>query len=115
MESFKLDDAVGAIPVHLAAGMWGTLATGLYGDLEILGTGLSRVEQVLVQLLGIVVYGIWSFGIAYIVFATVNRLIQFRVSHEHEIAGLNISEHGVLNEAEATTAFETDNMIGKQA
>ena len=116
MESFKLDDAVGAIPVHLAAGIWGTLATGLYGDLEVLGTGLSRAEQVQVQLLGIVVYGIWSFGIAYIVFGTVNRLVQFRVSHEHEIAGLNVSEHGVLNEAEATAAVvEAENMIGKRA
>ena len=46
LEALKIDDAVGAIPVHLGAGIWGTLATGLYGDLETLGTGLSRLEQI---------------------------------------------------------------------
>jgi len=51
LEYFEIDDAVGAIPVHLGAGIWGTLAVGLYGDLELLGTGLSRFEQIGVQLL----------------------------------------------------------------
>jgi Amt family ammonium transporter len=98
LERFRLDDAVGAIPVHLAAGIWGTLATGLYGDLEVLGTGLSRGEQISVQALGIVTYAVWSFGASYILFSLVNYLFPFRVSAEHEIAGLNISEHGVENE-----------------
>lgn len=100
LEMLKLDDAVGAIPVHLAAGIWGTLATGLYGDLDVLGTGLTRLEQVGVQLLGIVVYGAWSFGLAFVIFWSINKVVRFRVSAEHEIAGLNISEHGVLGEAE---------------
>jgi Amt family ammonium transporter len=99
LQTLEIDDAVGAIPVHLAAGIWGTLATGLYGNLDVLGTGLSRLEQVGVQLLGIVVYGAWSFGAAYIIFSIINRFAEFRVSAAHEIAGLNISEHGVDNEA----------------
>lgn len=116
LESFELDDAVGAIPVHLAAGIWGTLATGMYGDLEILGTGLSRLEQVGVQILGIVVYGVWSFGIAFTLFSGINRIVRFRVSAEHEIAGLNISEHGVANEADALIAYaEARNGIGEKA
>ncbi len=98
LERFRLDDAVSAIPVHLAAGIWGTLATGLYGDLEVLGTGLSRGEQISVQALGIVTYAVWSFGASYILFSLVNRMFPLRVSAAHEIAGLNISEHGLENE-----------------
>jgi Amt family ammonium transporter len=98
LEKFHLDDAVGAIPVHLAAGIWGTLATGLYGNLEVLGTGLSRSEQISVQALGVLTYAVWSFGVSYALFWLVNRMFGLRVSAEHEIAGLNISEHGVENE-----------------
>lgn len=41
---FQIDDVVGAIPVHLAAGIWGTLAVGVFGNLELLDTGLGRLE-----------------------------------------------------------------------
>ncbi len=95
---FKLDDAVGAIPVHLGAGIWGTLATGLYGDLEILGTGLTRVEQIWAQFVGVVSYGAWGFCVPFIIFYAINRIKKFRVSKEHEILGLNISEHGIKTE-----------------
>jgi ammonium transporter len=104
LEVLRIDDAVGAIPVHLAAGIWGTMATGLYGDLEILGTGLSRLEQIGVQGLGVLVYGVWTFGVAFLVFAAGNALFRFRVSEEEEIAGLNISEHGVQQESEMPTS-----------
>ena len=99
LEAFKIDDAVGAIPVHLGAGMWGTLATGLYGDLEILGTGLSRFEQIAVQGLGILAYGIVAFGLAYVVFFVGNSVYRFRMSEKDEIAGLNISELGLQQES----------------
>ncbi|WP_170480656.1 ammonium transporter [Ruegeria arenilitoris] len=100
LETLKIDDAVGAIPVHLGAGIWGTLATGLYGDLETLGTGLSRLEQIGVQGLGVLVYGIWTFGVALLVFSAGNAVFRFRVTEEEEIAGLNISEHGMQHESE---------------
>jgi ammonia channel protein AmtB len=100
LEALEIDDAVGAIPVHLGAGIWGTLATGLYGDLERLGTGLSRLEQVAVQGLGVVVYGIWAFGLAFLVFYAGNAVVRFRVSEKAEIAGLNISELGLQHESE---------------
>jgi ammonia channel protein AmtB len=100
LEALKIDDAVGAIPVHLGAGIWGTLATGFYGDLETLGTGLSRLEQIGVQGLGVLVYGIWTFGMAYLVFSAGNAVFRFRVSEEDELAGLNISELGMHQESE---------------
>lgn len=113
LEKWRLDDAVGAIPVHLAAGIWGTLATGLYGDPEILGTGLGRMEQVAVQFLGICVYAAWSFGISFVLFSLVNRVFHMRVSAAHEIAGLNISEHGVEGESDFHGNGSRSNFAGE--
>jgi len=107
LETLKIDDAVRAIPVHLGAGIWGTLATGLYGDLETLGTGLSRLEQVGVQGLGVLVYGIWTFGMAFLVFSAGNAIFRFRVTREDEIAGLNISELGIHQESELRASIPT--------
>jgi len=103
----RIDDAVGAIPVHLGAGIWGTLAVGLYGDLETLGTGLSRIEQISVQLLGIVVYGLWAFGVTYAVLRFVNLIHPLRVSTREEELGLNFSEHGIISEEDAKKARMT--------
>ncbi len=100
LEVLKIDDAVGAIPVHLGAGIWGTLATGLYGDLEILGTGLSRSQQIGIQGLGVLAYGAWAFGAAFIVFYAGNTVFRFRVNESEEIAGLNFSELGLRQESE---------------
>ena len=107
LETLKIDDAVGAIPVHLGAGIWGTLATGLYGDLETLGTGLSRLEQVGVQGLGVLVYGIWTFGMAFLIFSAGNAIFRLRVTEEEEIAGLNISELGIHQESEVQASIST--------
>ena len=104
LEHYRIDDAVGAIPVHLGAGIWGTIAVGLYGDLDILGTGLSRLEQVGVQILGVAVCGLWVFGIGYILMRAINRISPLRVSPEHEDIGLNLAEHGELEEVDITVS-----------
>ena len=59
LEKYEIDDVVGAVPVHLAAGIWGTLAVGLFSDLEILGTGLTRLGQIKVQSIGIVTIALY--------------------------------------------------------
>jgi Amt family ammonium transporter len=101
LEYHQIDDAVGAIPVHLGAGIWGTFAVGLYGDMELMGTGLGRIEQIGVQLLGIAVYAVWAFGATYLVLRMVNEVHKLRVTREEEIVGLNISEHGLVTEEHA--------------
>lgn len=93
MERFRLDDAVGAVPVHLAAGAWGTLAVALFGDAEELGTGLGRGEQLGVQCLGIVVCFVFVFGTSLLLFWIYDRFLPLRVTAEEEHAGLNVSEH----------------------
>jgi Amt family ammonium transporter len=98
LEFLHIDDAVGAIPVHLGAGMWGTLAVGLYGDLELLGTGLDRFGQISIQLQGIGVYAVWAFGMSYILLFLVNKFHKLRVTTEQEEMGLNLSEHGIISE-----------------
>lgn len=94
LERYRIDDAVGAIPVHLAGGIWGTLAVGLFADPTLIETGLSRGAQIGVQSLGIGMGFLWGFGVSYTVFWLTNKfLFPMRVSAEKEEIGLNISEH----------------------
>jgi ammonium transporter, Amt family len=62
---------------------------------------ISRGEQIGVQLLGIVSFGVWTFGVAYLVLKVVDMIVPLRVSADHEIIGLNISEHGVRQEIDS--------------
>ncbi|MEM7184486.1 MAG: ammonium transporter [Spirochaetota bacterium] len=95
---FELDDAVGAIPVHLAAGIWGTLAVGIFGDPMILQTGLSYFAQIKVQIIGILACAILSFGLSGIILSLTNRFFRLRVSENKEQQGLNYSEHRATTE-----------------
>ncbi len=98
LERFRIDDAVGAIPVHLGAGIWGTLAVGLFGQAQFLGTDLARGDQIVVQVTGIVVAGVWTFLVTYIVLSIINRIYPLRVTVEDEQIGLNVSEHGATTD-----------------
>ena len=93
----EIDDVVGAVPVHLAAGVWGTLAVGIFSNLEILGTGLTRLDQIKAQLIGIGAIGAFSFVSSFIFFKIVNYFYPLRVSPLHEELGLNIAEHGAVS------------------
>ena len=83
--------------MHLAAGVWGTLAVGIFSNLEILGTGLSRMEQIKAQLIGISAIGFFSFVSSFVFFKVVNYFYPLRVSPIHEELGLNIAEHGAVS------------------
>ncbi|MEM9271960.1 MAG: ammonium transporter [Cyanobacteria bacterium P01_F01_bin.143] len=110
LESWQIDDAVDAIPVHLGAGIWGTMAVALYGSPELLNTGLNRFSQLLVQLLGIAVCGVWSFGVTWVLLKLINRFFPLRVSLEDEEQGLNIAEHFAKS-----TVYEMLNVMNRQA
>ena len=98
IEHWGIDDGVGAIALHGVSGAWGTLAVALFGDLSLLGTGLSRYQQLLVQLLGIVIAFIWAFGLTYLVLKKLDDFFPLRVSLEEEEMGLNVSEHQAKTE-----------------
>ncbi|MEQ9364686.1 MAG: ATP-binding protein, partial [Leptospirales bacterium] len=97
-ERLRLDDAVGAFPVHTAAGIWGTLAVALLGDPAALGTGLGFWDQLQVQGIGIVVTFAWAFGVGFISLWIINRVVPLRVTPEDEKIGLNVAEHGASTE-----------------
>ena len=95
---WRIDDAVDAIAVHLGAGIWGTLAVAIFGQPELLGTGLSGSQQLSVQLLGVAVCGLWAFGLTYGLLRLIDRLFPLRVSAADEEIGLNVSEHQAKTE-----------------
>ena len=97
LNKFEIDDVVGAVPVHLAAGIWGTLAVGLFSDLTILDTGLDRFSQIKIQLIGITSIGLFTFISSYVVLSTVNKFYPLRVSPVQEELGLNIAEHNAVS------------------
>jgi Amt family ammonium transporter len=101
LEKLRIDDAVGAIPVHLFAGIWGTAAVAIFGDPQLIGTGLSRSAQLSVQLMGIGAAGAWSFLISFILLRLINAVAPLRVDPDDEDRGLNVSEHGENTETHA--------------
>lgn len=87
-DKIKIDDPVGAISVHLLGGIWGTLAVGLFGD-------LASFSQVLSQLLGIAVVGVFCFLTSWLMFFSLKRSIGIRVDEKEELEGLDIHEHSM--------------------
>ena len=86
--SFKLDDVVGAIPAHMFAGIWGTLAVGIFG-------ALAGADQFVSQLIGVGVYGAASVVSAFIILIIIKAVVGLRVSEEEEIKGLDLAEHSM--------------------
>ena len=97
LNKFEIDDVVGAVPVHLAAGIWGTLAVGFFSDLSILDTGLDRFSQIKIQLIGIISIGAFTFISSLTVLNFFNKFYPLRVSPVQEELGLNIAEHNAVS------------------
>ncbi|ELS00480.1 ammonium transporter [Xenococcus sp. PCC 7305] len=93
LQRWGIDDAVDAVAVHGAAGVWGTACVALFGKLGIIDTGLSRISQLGVQLLGIAVIFGCAFGLTLALLKSLNFFFELRVSSEAEQLGLNVSEH----------------------
>ncbi|WP_433943000.1 ammonium transporter [Paenibacillus sp. SN-8-1] len=95
LEARRIDDPVGAFPVHAVSGVWGTLATGLFareGGL-LYGGGWHLLG---VQVLGLAVLCVWGFALTWLGLKLINRWIPVRSTEEEEEIGLDISYHGVM-------------------
>ncbi|WP_310621877.1 ammonium transporter [Flexibacterium corallicola] len=85
LDKLKIDDVVGAIPVHLLAGIWGTLIVPLSNTDASFG----------VQAIGIAAYGVFTFGVSAVLWFLLKTLVGIRVSEEEEAMGLDKVEIGV--------------------
>ncbi|MEM8605117.1 MAG: ammonium transporter, partial [Cyanobacteria bacterium P01_H01_bin.121] len=94
---YHIDDAVGVVPAHLICGVWGTVAVALFVNPELLVHDSTVWQRLGVQLLGVLVIGLYSFGVSYGLLWGINLLHPLRVTSEQEQVGLNISEHGATN------------------
>ena len=95
-----VDDPVGAVGVHLANGVWGTLAVGLLANpsapagLEgLFYTGSAKLFGI--QLLGIVCILAWTTVLMIVSFTVIKKTVGLRASAEEEIKGLDSTEHGL--------------------
>lgn len=110
LDEIGLDDPVGALSAHGLSGIWGTLAVGLFAApglvLEGAGAGLwyglfgdeplgSTLGQLAVQAAGVAATFIGVFVLSYATFAILKATIGIRVSEEEELAGLDITAHGM--------------------
>jgi Amt family ammonium transporter len=88
LEQFRIDDAVGAIPVHGVCGLWGTIAAGLFysGD-------VFNMDRVMVQLIGAFAALLWALPTSFLVFKALDLFIGLRVSTHDEQRGLDFTEH----------------------
>ncbi|MGN0556213.1 MAG: ammonium transporter, partial [Acutalibacteraceae bacterium] len=98
-----IDDPVGAVAVHCANGIWGTIAVGLFAVPNNpcgVGTGLfygGGFNQLGIQLLGMVAILGWTIVTMTTVFFVLKKTVGLRVSREEEVQGLDIQEHGLVS------------------
>ncbi|MCC9599273.1 ammonium transporter [Stieleria sp. JC731] len=104
LDKLKIDDPVGAWPVHGLCGVWGGIATGIFGDLP---DGIESVGAfITVQVIATVVICAWAFITMGVLFFALKAVGLLRVSPEEEQAGLDVSEHGMQ-------AYPSDAMAGQ--
>ena len=95
-----IDDPVGAVGVHMANGIWGTIAVGLLANPSA-PAGLSGLfytgdfSQIGIQLLGFISIATYTAVMMVITFTAIKKTIGLRVSREEEIKGLDVTEHGL--------------------
>ncbi|MBW3596625.1 MAG: ammonium transporter, partial [Planctomycetes bacterium] len=85
LDKLRIDDPVGAWPVHGLCGVWGGLATGIFG----------AEKNFMVQLYGTLIICGWAFVTMFAVFWALRLVGMLRVSAEEEIEGLDLGEHGM--------------------
>ncbi len=94
---FNYDDSLDVFGVHGIGGMTGTLLTGVFATAAIGGTaGLieGNPHQLLLQFYGVAVTLAWSGGVTWVLLRLVGAFVPLRVSRQHEIEGLDITQHG---------------------
>ncbi|MDZ8118946.1 ammonium transporter [Pontiella agarivorans] len=88
LDKLKIDDPVGAFPVHGLCGVWGGIATALFGEYS------DGYGNWIAQITGSIAIPLWAFATMFILFTILKAVGMLRVSKEEELRGLDIGEHG---------------------
>lgn len=104
LEKLRIDDPVGAVPVHGICGVWGTLSVGLFDVTDGLLYG-GGIGQMGVQLLGVTAVFIFVTITMGLAFQIIKATTGLRIHHEGEVAGLDLAEHGVVSYPEFGTTI----------
>ena len=109
VDRLRIDDPIGCLPVHGMAGIWGTLSAGLFAETDRTaalakfaafpferGLFYGNAHQLWVQFYGVAATAGFTFTASFIVFYLIKMTGNLRVSEAHELAGLDISEHGMF-------------------
>jgi Amt family ammonium transporter len=130
LEWLRIDDPIGAVPVHMAAGMFGTMslglfATGAYGaptptgaDTSSVVTGLfygGGLDQLGTQVYGAVCVAAAVFAVSMVLMYAVKATGTLRVSRQGELEGLDVHEHGSAAYPEFVTAWKGGLMAAPEA
>jgi Amt family ammonium transporter len=107
LDRWKIDDPVGAVPVHFFNGLWGVLAVGIFANGSpdsaawngvpgaVTGLLYGGSTQILAQMAEALAVGGTAFGLSYVFFKALAAFGVLRVSREDELAGLDLPEMGV--------------------
>jgi Amt family ammonium transporter len=107
LEKFKIDDPVGAVPVHLVNGVWGVIAVGIFANgnadsalwngvaSPVRGLLYGSTSQLAAQLVEVVAIGVTAIGLSLIFFKVLAAFKLLRVSAADELHGLDLPEMGV--------------------
>ena len=94
LDKFKIDDVVGAIPVHLVCGIWGTMAVPLTHTMAVMPNEAGDPNFV-GQLVGVILTGVFVSIASFIVWMALKFTVGVRASEEEELAGMDVSEVGL--------------------
>jgi Amt family ammonium transporter len=97
-KTLRIDDPVGAISVHGVTGLWGLLAVGIFANGNNGVTGLISGDsmQIVSQLISMGVVLGWALVTGFAIFLVLKVAMGVRATREEELAGLDMSEHGIL-------------------
>ena len=101
LRSFRIDDAVGAVPVHLFCGFWGTLCVSIFNT-------STPFETLHIQALGGLVIPISAFALSFVVFKIINATVGLRAPEEAQDQGLDFAEHSATAYPDFTINSDED-------
>ena len=117
LERLKIDDPVGAVPVHVFGGVWGTLAVGIFAQAANGRDGLLHGGGTYLlgtQALGVVTVAAFVLTVSVVLFTTLKATVGLRLPAQAEVTGLDVYQHGMVGYPESSNAFSAPTVIIEQ-